>query len=70
MHYQHKIKCQACQLHFIVLSWSADWKHGEAAVIHCPECGGVEPKLVWQPEEHDEQIFAVVPGGALYAGVQ
>jgi hypothetical protein len=70
MHYQHKIKCLNCSLHFIVLSDLADWPGLEEAdadeaadaKIHCPECGQTKRFIRWQAEEHDEFIFQVVPG--------
>lgn len=67
MHYQHKIKCLACSLHFIVLSDREDWPPEKTlstgpAVVYCPECGSTNEKLRWRAEEHDEFIFQVVPG--------
>lgn len=65
MHYQHKIKCLNCSLHYIVLSEHEEWPQNGADArngIFCPECGSAGTKILWKPEEHDEFIFQVVPG--------
>jgi hypothetical protein len=73
MHYQHKIKCLGCQLHFIVLSDYEGWmgRAGETQErpIHCPECGQTESFIRWEPEVSDKFIFQVVPGSTLPVGV-
>lgn len=64
--YEHRIKCSACGLHYIVLSesrdWPLEWRGGA-----CPECGVRGAKMVWQPVLMDESnggqfIFQRVPG--------
>lgn len=64
--YEHRIKCSACGLHYIVLSESRDWP-AEYKGGHCPECGIHGAKMVWQPVLLDESnggqfIFQRVPG--------
>lgn len=71
-YYQHRIKCTACGLHFIVCSDYEKWPEkgttreqslGEATgVIYCPECGTVGKVLVYAAKKVDGFIFQAVPG--------
>jgi hypothetical protein len=75
MHYQHKIKCLGCQLHFIVLSDFEDWPEQSlsgSGQINCPECGQDNPEgfIKWAPEASDKFIFQVVPGSTLPVGAE
>lgn len=70
-HFEHKFKCIACSLHFVVCSDYENWPdvgttrdlvHGEATgVVYCPECGSIAPKLHWR-EEIGRPIYETVPG--------
>ena len=64
MFYEHKIKCLACQLHFIVASYKRDWPIQDAAVIYCPECGNIGEKLVFAPVPNEGEIYELIPGTA------
>ncbi len=71
-YFQHRIKCMACGLHYVVCSDFAEWplqgttrdmKIGEATgIVWCPECGVPGKKLVYGPVETKGFIFQIVPG--------
>lgn len=62
MTWQHKFKCFACGLHFIVLSWDEEWyeKHKPT----CPECKQESAFFAYWREETDDPIYKMVPGEA------
>jgi len=60
-HYQHKIKCLKCSLHFVVCSWEAEW--GEKNKVNCPECqNSGSNMLLFNPQLVKQAIYEVVPG--------
>ena len=63
MHYEIRIKCLSCSLHFIVLTWNPGWN--ERDEIHCPECGETTTKLVSDPIENESEIYTKVPGDTM-----
>lgn len=83
-HYQYRIKCLRCSLHFVVCSQWPNWPRscgqggkGSQRYIHCPECGKRgELKipfnfLAWKVEVPGF-IFEHVPGDAveMYSSVE
>ena len=72
-HWQHKIKCGNCGLHFIALSDFEHWPQRGTTrgqnldeplgVVFCPECGSTEPKL-HAVEKVEGYIFQHVFGTA------
>ena len=69
-HFQHKIKCIVCCLHFIILSFDAAWTDQPNRKVHCPECGNTNTMrmLFWSPEPNSKNIFEVVPGTTGFKG--
>jgi Zn finger protein HypA/HybF involved in hydrogenase expression len=78
-YYQHKFKCGACGLHFIVCSDAEDWPDhnttreqtvGEATgLVYCPECGDIHIHIHWL-EPVEGFIFQAVPGDAELIGIK
>ena len=59
IHYQYKLKCLNCQLHFIALSWYRGW--WKPGYTICPECGSTNV-ICLKVEQSDKQIWEIVPG--------
>lgn len=59
-HYQYRLKCMSCSLHYIVCSWNDDWLSNTTPV--CPECGHKGSSFALRVSEMKEQIYEVVPG--------
>lgn len=59
LHYQYKLKCLNCGLHFVCLSWYEDW--WKAGSRFCPECQSTN-LICLKVEESDKQIWKIVPG--------
>jgi len=55
-HYQHKLKCLVCSLHYIVCVWSKAWPV-EGQSIYCPECGSEDRSIKLAVEAREELIF-------------
>lgn len=69
MHYEHKFKCLACGLHYVVCSDYEEWPQKEfGTASYCPECGSISPKLHWR-ETSSDPIFVTVPGTAEMVGI-
>jgi len=65
-HYQFKLRCRVCRLHFVVLTWDSEWAANHAA--HCPECGQTNV-FVYCAQPSPQCIFEVVPGGSKPLGI-
>lgn len=73
-YFQHRVKCLACGLHFVVCSDYQGWpnegttekaKTGyDSGVVYCPECGTPGKKLIYGPVAVEGFIFQAVPGDA------
>lgn len=61
-HYQYKLKCLSCYLHFIILSWNPNWS--EKRKVYCPECGQ-NNVLIFGKVKVQKAIFEEVPGDLL-----
>lgn len=66
MHFQWRIKCLNCSLHFIVLSEDEEWVEGRP--VFCPECGSEDSGggghfIYWKPVPSTRFIYEIVPGG-------
>lgn len=60
MHYQFRLKCMVCHLHYIVCSWKEDWLEKNKST--CPECGQEGSSLPLRLAKMDQEIYEVVPG--------
>lgn len=63
-HWQKRVKCMACGLHFVILTWEPE-RHTPAS-IHCPECGqhGEGSRYLVYAIAQPDPIFMWVPGAA------
>lgn len=59
-HYQYRMKCLKCSLHYIILSWHKDWLEKHVAI--CPECHTTEDQHPLRVVELPLEIYEVVPG--------